>query len=383
MMTVEEIKNISADECEARIAEIRTEMNNEDADIEALSAEVDAIEERKTALINAEEQRKALAEKVANDNTAKVVEERKEEIKMDNMEVRNSKAYIDAYANYIKTEDDTECRSLLTENVSGSVPVPEFVYDIVKTAWEREGIMSRVRKAYLKGNLKVGFEYGADPAVVHTEGGNAVTEESLSLGVVTIVPASIKKWISVSDEVVDMRGEEFLRYIYDELTYQIAKKASDELVDLIVTAPTTSTSTAVAVSQVSISAISAGTIAEAIGKLSDEASNPVVIMNKQTWSAFKAVQYANAYGVDVFEGLPVIFNNTLPAFSSASTSDVFAIVGDLEQGAIANFPNGDGIAFKFDDTTDMAKDLVRILGRQYVGLGIVAPHAFVNLVKGA
>ena len=383
MMTVEEIKNISADECEARIAEIRTEMNNEDADIEALSAEVDAIEERKTALINAEEQRKALAEKVANDNTAKVVEERKEEIKMDNMEVRNSKAYIDAYANYIKTEDDTECRSLLTENVSGSVPAPEFVYDIVKTAWEREGIMSRVRKAYLKGNLKVGFEYGADPAVVHTEGGNAVTEESLSLGVVTIVPASIKKWISVSDEVVDMRGEEFLRYIYNELTYQIAKKASDELVDLIVTAPTTSTSTAVAVSQVSISAISAGTIAEAIGKLSDEASNPVVIMNKQTWSAFKAVQYANAYGVDVFEGLPVIFNNTLPAFSSASTSDVFAIVGDLEQGAIANFPNGNGIAFKFDDTTDMAKDLVRILGRQYVGLGIVAPHAFVNLVKGA
>jgi HK97 family phage major capsid protein len=192
-------------------------MNNEDADIEALSAEVDAIEERKTALINAEEQRKALAEKVANDNTAKVVEERKEKIKMDNMEVRNSKAYIDAYANYIKTEDDTECRSLLTENVSGSVPVPEFVYDIVKTAWEREGIMSRVRKAYLKGNLKVGFEYGADPAVVHTEGGNAVTEESLSLGVVTIVPASIKKWISVSDEVVDMRGEEFLRYILEEM----------------------------------------------------------------------------------------------------------------------------------------------------------------------
>ena len=46
-MQIEEIKNISAEECEARIAEIKNEMNDENADIEALSAEVDAIEERK------------------------------------------------------------------------------------------------------------------------------------------------------------------------------------------------------------------------------------------------------------------------------------------------------------------------------------------------
>ena len=80
-------------------------------------------------------------------------------------EIRNSKAYIDAYAEYIKNEDDTECRALLSENATnGTVPVPEMVYDIVKTAWEREGIMARVRKAYLKGNIKVPFELTADPA---------------------------------------------------------------------------------------------------------------------------------------------------------------------------------------------------------------------------
>jgi len=381
-MTIEEIKGISAEDCEKRIAEIRTEMNDENADIEALSAEVDAIEERKNALIEAEEQRKALSDKVAGDVTATIVEERKDEKKMENMEIRNTKEYINAYAEYIKSENDSECRALLTENVSGSVPVPELVYDIVKNAWEREGIMSRVRKSYLKGNLKVGFEYGADPAVIHTEGGDAVSEENLSLGVVTIVPASIKKWISVSDEVVDMRGEEFLRYIYDELTYQIAKKAADALVDLIVTSPTTSSAIAVSVPAVSVAQITVATISEAIGKLSDEASNPVVIMNKGTWSAFKAVQYANGFSVDPFEGLPVIFNNSLPTFASATTGKAFAIVGDLGEGAIANYPNGDGIAFKFDDKTDMAKDLVRILGRQYVGLGVVAPSAFVNLVKG-
>ena len=380
-MQIEEIKNISAEECEARIAEIKNEMNDENADIEALSAEVDAIEERKNALIKEEESRKALADKVAKDVTAPIIEERKEDKKMENIEIRNTAEYIDAFAEYIKSGKDNECRALLTENVSGGVPVPEFVYDIVKTAWEREGIMSRVKKAYIAGNLKVGFEVSSDGAVIHTEGDEAVDEENLVLGVVELVPASIKKWISVSDEVVDLRGEAFLRYVYDELAYQIAKKAADALVNLIVTAPASTSPTAIGVSTIDVSAISADTIAQAMGKLSDEANNPVIIMNKATWSAFKAVQYANAYGVDVFEGLTVLFNNTLPSFATASDDDVFAIVGDLEQGALANFPNGDGISFKYDDRTLMTSDLVRILGRQYVGLGIVAPGAFVNLVK--
>lgn len=380
-MSIEEIKNISAEECEARIAEIRSEMNAEDADLVALSAEVDAIEERKSLLIKAEEERKALASKVANEQTATIIEERKETKKMENIEIRNTPEYIDAFAEYIKSEDDKECRSLLTENVSGDVAVPELVYDIVKTAWENEEIMSLVRHTYIKGNLKVGFEISGDPAVVHTEGGDAVTEEELVLGTVTLVPASIKKWISVSDEVMDMRGEAFLRYIYDELTHRIAKKAADVLVGIIAASPTTSTSTAPAVPAIDVAAIAIDTIAQAIGNLSDEATNPVIVMNKLTWSAFKAVQYAGGFNVDPFEGLKVVFNDSLKSFTAASDGDVFAIVGDFGQGAIANFPNGDDIRIKFDENSLAEADLVKIIGRKYVALGVVAPNAFVNLKK--
>ena len=378
-MKIEEIANLTAEECEVRLSQIKTEMDGEDANIEELSAEVDAISERRKALVEAEEQRKALADKVAKDVTAPIIEERKDEVKMENIEVRNSEAYINAFAEYIKTNDDTECRSLLTENVSGTVAVPDVVYDIVKTAWEKEGIMSLVRKTYIKGNLKIGFEISADPAVVHTEGSGKVTEEDLTLGVVTLVPASIKKWISVSDEVVDLRGEAFLRYIYDELTYQIAKKAADRIVAAIIASPATSTSTAPGVPVESVAAIAIDTVANAIGQLSDEAANPVIVMNKATWSAFKAVQYAGSFSVDPFEGLPVVFNNSIKAVGSATSGDTIAIVGDFGQGAIANFPNGEGITFKFDDKTDMDSDLVRILGREYIGLGVVAPDAFVKI----
>lgn len=376
-----ELKTASIDELQARQAELGKEIETEGADLNAIEEEVRAInteiETRAAEEAKKVEIRKAVAEG-AGEVTKKL--EKEERKVMSDMEIRNSKQYIDAYAEYIKNGKDAECRALLTENAqTGTVPVPEFVYEIVKNAWAREGIMSRVRKSYLKGNLKVGFEISADGAHVHGEGSGAVTEEALVLGVVELVPATIKKWISVSDEVMDMRGEEFLRYIYDELTYRIAKKAADELVAKIVAAGTASTADAVGLPKIAQTQIAVGNIAAAIGQLSDQAADPVIIMNKLTWSAFKAAQYANGYAVDPFEGLPVLFNDTLPAFSAATTGVTYAIVGDLGEGALANFPNGDDITFKYDDLTLATSDLVKVIGRMPVALGVVGPDCFARI----
>lgn len=381
-MTIEEIRELTAEEVEARLAEIQTEIDAEGADLEALNAEIDACKERRESLIKAEEERKALADKIATDREKVEIKEQREDEKiMSNVEMRNTPEYIDAYANYIKTGDDSECRALLTELASGTVAVPSLVEDIVRTAWEREGIMSRVRKSYLKGILKVGFEKSADPAYIHTEGAAANTEEALVLGTVSITPASIKKWITISDEVLDMKSEAFLRYIYDELAYQIAKKAADTLVGQIKSAGTSATSTAVGVPAVAVTTVAMDTIAKAIALLSDEATDPVIIMNKQTYPVFKAVQYGANYAADPFEGMEVIFNSTLSTFTAATTGVPYAIVGDLGRGALANYPAGDEITFKFDDLSLAEKDLVKIVGREYVGLGIVGPDCFVKITK--
>lgn len=381
-MTIEEIREMNAEQVEARLSEIQTEIDAEGADLEALNAEIDACKERRESLIKAEEERKVLADKIATDREKVEIKEQREDEKiMSNVEMRNTPEYIDAYANYIKTGDDSECRALLTEMASGTVAVPSLVEDIVRTAWEREGIMSRVRKSYLKGILKVGFEKSADPAYIHTEGAAADTEEALVLGTVSITPASIKKWITISDEVLDMKSEAFLRYIYDELAYQIAKKAADTLVGQIKSAGTTATSTAVGVPAVAVTTVAMDTIAKAIALLSDEATDPVIIMNKQTYPVFKAVQYGANYAADPFEGMEVIFNSTLSTFTAATTGVPYAIVGDLGRGALANYPAGDEITFKFDDLSLAEKDLVKIVGREYVGLGIVGPDCFVKITK--
>ena len=122
---------------------------------------------------------------------------------------------------------------------------------------------------------------------------------------------------------------------------------------------------------------SVGIVAEAIGTLSDEAANPVLVMNKGSWAQFKAAAYSAGYSIDPFEGLPVHFENTLPAYTAGGTTgSTWLIVGDFGQGAQANFPNGDDITIKFDDLSLAESDLVKIVGRQYVGLGVVADHAF-------
>ena len=377
-----ELKEMTVEQLEERKAAIPAELDNEDADLNALEEEVRSINEELEARKNAEAQKVEIRAAVAmgaGEVTEKIVVEERKVPTME--EIRNSKEYIDAYAEYIKTENDSECRALLTGNVSGSVPVPEYVEDRVRTAWEREGIMSRVRKAYIKGNIKIGFEISGDAAVKHTEGAAAVSDENLVLGTVELVPASIKKWISLSDEVMDLRGTAFLDYIYDELTYRIAKKAADELIAAIEACGTVSTTTCPGIPKVTQASISLGTIATAVAQLSDEATNPTIMMNKLTYSAFKSAQYAASYPVDPFEGIPVVFNNTITAYSAATTGDTYVIVGDLDQGALANFPAGDGIDIKYDDMTLMTSDLIRVLGRQYVAVGVVAPGAFVKITK--
>jgi HK97 family phage major capsid protein len=382
---MEEIKNMETVTLEERAAEIDSVIETASIEeLEGLQEEARAIGDEIEARKAAEEERKAQAEAIVEDVHAEVINniESVEERKMNNMEIRNTPEYIDAYAEYIKTESDKECRALLTENVSGTVPVPEFVYDIVKTAWERNEITRLVRKTYVRGNLKVGFEISGDGAIKHTEAANsAAAEENLVLGIVNMVPVSFKKWISISDEALDLRGEAFLRYIYDEITYRIAQKIAEDLLDKIAACGTVATTTQVSVAKVTSTQLTLGLVASAIGNLSGEATNPVVVLHPATWAAIKNVQANGSYAYDPFEGLPVIKNSHITAFTAATTGVPYMIVGDFGQGALANFPNGEGVDFKFDDLSKMEYDLVRILGREYVAIEPVACGAFVKVTK--
>ena len=367
-MTIEEIRDLTLEELETRSAEIAAETAEADEEkLNAFNEELTAIEERKKALVKeAKEKRKAAA--AVAEGAGNPIEIRKEEKPMTNKEIRNSAEYIEAFAKYIKTGKDTECRALLTENVSGVVPVPELVESRVRQAWENDKIFSRIAKTFVPGNLKVGFEISATDAAVHTEGTNAPSEETLVLGIVTMVPANIKKWITVSDEVLALGAEDFLAYLYDELTYKIIQKAADIVIAAIQGAPATSDADEVGVAQIE-GPVDAKAILQAIGQLGDGAVNNVFIGSGETIADVRAAALDANYAYDPFFGLEVIQKEGVDG----------AIVGDLN-GVQANLPEGETVKFTFDEYSLAEKDLVKIVGRLYAAIAVVGPKMLVNIV---
>lgn len=375
----------SMNEIEKRKAEILLEMEKDGADLEALKAEMEELrqnaEDLKETAKKAEETRKAIANGAAGITMGEFrndIPEGKPE------EIRNSREYLEAYANYIKTGNDTECRSvLLSKNApapaSGQVPVPDMLESIIKTAWEKNEFLNHIRKTYFRGNLRVPFELSATGAWVHVEGTTGLTEEEITIGIVELKPENIKKWIRISDEAIDMGGEEFLNYIYSEVAYRVLQALVREIIDKIDDASTSNSESAIGIPKVKV-APGVMVLANAATNLSEEAVNLCVVMNRLTEQKFNTAYANGQFAINPFDGFDRVYCSALPAYDVANENDMYALVGDLS--AIqANYPVGEGIVIKWDDLSLAEDDLVKVVGRQYVGHGVTAPGRLVKLTK--
>lgn len=385
-MTSEEIITRMG-EIEQRAAEVEASLEDPEADLEALNEEARSLvaekamldtqlDELRKAAEEAEEERKAVAE--GEGETKEIMQEEK---KMTDLEIRSSAEYCEAFKNYIITGDAKECRSLLTTNASGDVQVPVIVENAVKHAWEANAFLSKVRKTAFRGNLKVPFEKSNSDAYVHTEGTTGLTEEDLQLGVVTLTPANIKKWIKISDEAVAMGGEAFVQYIYEELAQKIMEKLVSELVAKANAAPTSPSDSAIVIPKAT-EAPGVMVVQDAAAQLSEEATDICIALNPLTIQAFNAAYASGNFAIDPFAGVTVIKCSALPAYSSADTNAMYAIVGDLKAFQV-NYPEGEGIITKWDDLTYAEDDMVKVVARQYAGYGVTAPGRLVRLCKPA
>lgn len=381
-MTNEEIRVLDMEQCEERAAAIAAEVETAEAEaIETLTEELSAIEERKLAIETEAEEKRAAMEAVI-EGQGEEVEVKEEKRNMNSKEVRALPEYINAYAEYIKGNNDgMECRTLLTTNAvigsdeTGTIPVPTYIEERIQAAWEADGIMSRVRRTFFKGNVRVGVEMAATGAVFHEEGAAAPDEETLTIALVDLVAKSVKKWIRVSDEALGLTGEAFLDYLYDEIEYQIVKAEAAAVVTAITSAPTSGT-TAPTVTAAALSNFGS-TMAQAIVAAAGEAvgDNLAVIAHRSTIAAVKGEALGANFAYDPFDGMTVIPCDSMIAYNQIGANDPMIIVGDLS--AIqANFPAGGEVTFKFDDLSEAEADLVKIVGRQMCGIGLVRNKAF-------
>lgn len=367
-------------EIDAELLELRAQVEAGGAEnLEGIEARIAALAEEREGITADIEQRKREQEAVErakeNDGNLKPIETRGEHKEMEK-EIRSTKEYLNAYVDYLKTGDDTECRALLTEYAEGgTIPVPTYVEDRIQTAWDRLQLLGRVRRSEFKGNVKVGVELTATPAAVHAEGGEEVAEEELGLAIVELYPQTLKKWISFSDEVVDLRGEAFIDYIYDEITYQIGKAAENGIINVIRNAAADNSTGEPASAVITVDELGLADFINAAAGLGGDVTDPVIITSRTVYAAYKALAMAANYGVDPFDGMEVIFADGF----GTEAGGVVALVGDLNAVQV-NFPNGTEPQIKYDDLTLATSDLVKVIGRLPVGIGYIKNYGFSRIV---
>lgn len=371
-------------EIETRKAQILEEMEKDGADLEALKTEMEELrknaEEIQTAAQQAEELRRAIAEGAKGIVIGSTVQA--DAKPMTEKEVRNSPEYLEAYANFIKTGNPAECRAvLLSKNApaNGQIPVPDILEGIIKTAWDKNELLNKVRKTYFRGNLRVPFELSATGAWKHVEGTTGLTEEEITIGIVTLTPHNIKKLVRFSDEAMAMGGEAFLTYIYEEVTYRVLTELVAEIIDKIDDLSTSNSATAIGIPKVKV-APGVMVLPNAATNLSEEAVDLCVVMNRLTEAKFNTAYASGQFAIDPFAGFTKVYCSALPAYDAASENDMYALVGDLSAIQV-NYPEGEGVVLKWDDLTYAEDDLVKVVGRQYGAFDVTAPGRLVKLTK--
>lgn len=375
---LEKIKGFSLEEIEKRLAEISGEVDNADEEkLNSLNEELAALETRKGEIKM--EQRKADMKAVI-EGAGNVIEKAPEKEQRSLESVKASAEYLDAYATLIKTGSDKECRALLTDLVDGgSVPTPTVIDDFIATAWARANLISRVRRVSIKGTAKFPFEYSATGASVHVEGTEAPKEEVLELGTVSIEPQMLKKWIKISDEVLELKGQAFLDYIYDEIEEKILKLADALVISAIKAAPAAATTTAAGVRTITVADVDFTTIFQAQAELVSEARNQVAIMNKKMYfnkfMGLKDTADRPIYNIVANNGAPTYYLNGVEVLFDDTMADNEIIVGDLG-GVIMNLPSGTEVKFTTDALSLAEEDLVKIVGKMYAGIGVARDGFF-------
>ena len=370
-----------------------TEVENLKNEADEIDNDVKELEELRNSF-EEQEKRMGLIENVAPTK----VEERAKNVL--NKDVYDTPEYREAWVEAIRKNDMTALNQILRDDpvygmatTNDNVPVPTIWQSYVETAWYNYGKFSRlVNRTYVQGYLAIPFEASATGASVHTEGAQAPTEESIELGLIELKPAMLKKWISMTDELMAMTADEFMRYLADELVYRVVLALDNGIIN---GATDTSGKGVIGISGNSntltkSAALSFNVVNEAIADLVTF-DNLTLAINPQTF-------FKNFMGLTDLQGRPIFqiahdnagkpqyfvngirceFTQALPAYDSARANEVWAIAGDF-RGYRLNLPEGEMVRTLVDPYSLATEDKVRMIGRLYAAGNVARLKHFVQI----
>ena len=384
-------------EFEESDVEKRDELLN---DVESLQNEAASIDEEVSELKELKEKFEEQEKRMSMVKTleTEVVEERAKSVKND---IYDSVEYKEAWVDAIRTGDMTGINRILHRDdeyvpmstLKDNVPVPTIWQSYVETAWYNYGKFSRlVNKSYIAGYLSIPVELSADDAVVHTELADAPAEEQIELGLIELKPAMIKKCISMTDELMAMTADDFMRYLADELVYRVVLKLDNGIINgaldsngkgVVGIVGNTNTIDYPA-------SLSFNVVNEAIADL--------VTFDGLTLAINPKTFFKNFMGLTDLQGRPIYqiahdntgkpqyyvngirceFTQALPAYDDADPEDVWAVVGDF-RGYRLNLPEGEMVRTLFDPYTLATEDKARMIGRLFAAGNVARLKHFAQI----
>lgn len=232
-MTIEEIRAFSIEEVEARASEIEAMTNEEGADIEALSAEMDALTERKRALkAEAEERAKKEAEAVEAREVVETFEELEEKREMFGIE---TKEYRDAFYAVLTGNATEEQRAITVDGTTGSngdaIAIPksldEKIWDGIHTAHPILADIATVNSGVVLEVTK--HTAIATRTTKKNDGAATPAEENNTFVKVALAGKDYEKWVELSYAAAKMSQGALEDYLAEEIAAELGEALAKDV----------------------------------------------------------------------------------------------------------------------------------------------------------
>lgn len=224
------------EEIEKRMSVIKTELNEETADLDALQKEVTDLKEERKAIEAKVEQRKALVNEVAHSEGLPVIKQFKEERvnQMDKVFTTASPEYRSAFFKRLAEEElsDIEQRAYThTTANTGDVLPAETIQGIWNLVEEQHSILGDIT-LYRTGTIIEIVKHTAivagDAAIVSEA--TAGTDEQNTFVKVTLSGKDFSKHVEISYALGRMNGVALEQYLQAEIADRIGYALADEVV---------------------------------------------------------------------------------------------------------------------------------------------------------
>lgn len=374
-------------EIEERLNAIKAECEKEDADINALSQEADALIEERKAILDNVEKRKNTIENIVNGVETKTIETFEEDKKMEEKRTfdRSSAEYRTAFLKKVRGMElsEIEQRAFSSASSSAGAAIPtETANEIIRKLKQYAPLLGEITLLHVAGNVTFAIEDTINDPAIHTENAS-ITGDSDTLTSVTLGSYEITKLVQVSKTVATMSIDAFEAWLVDMISEKIAQKICKYLIDGTGSSQPTGVEKAAtwgdtnSVTVAKAAALTAANVQTLIGLLpAAYDKNAKFLMSKKTlFTDFMPLQdnsknklvtnEGNQYFV---YGYPVMIDDSVTAHE--------AYLGDFKK-MVGNLSEAINITSAFDINTNSYKYLGCAMFDSKVGVG----EAFVKLVK--